>query len=341
LSATGTSATVPTTVTVLAGATTATFTVSSTVVLTQTTSTITATLNGQSATATLTLTASPGITSVSLSPPSVVGGALSTGTVTISGNAPFTYPVYLTSDNANATVPASVNIPAGSNSATFTITTVAVGANVTANISASAYGATAKAPLAITAPVLNNLAFIPTSVTGGTPSVGTVTLSSAAPTGGLVVALSSNNTAVGTVPATVTVLAGATTATFNLTTVPIQTNATVTVSAVVNGVTLTAPVTVNAPNVLSLTFAPANVVGGNPTTATLTLNGPAPTGGYVVSITSGDAHATPPATVTVPAGQTVVMFQIPTKAVTLRTVVNITATVNGTSVTSAFAITVG
>ena len=50
-------------------------------------------------------------------------------------------------------------------------------------------------------PTLSSLSLSPTTVTGGTSSTATVTLSSAAPSGGRVVALSSSNTAAATVPA--------------------------------------------------------------------------------------------------------------------------------------------
>ena len=49
---------------------------------------------------------------------------------------------------------------------------------------------------------------------GGNGVTGTVTLTAPAPAGGVVVALSSNNTLLVTVPATVTVPAGQTSATF-------------------------------------------------------------------------------------------------------------------------------
>jgi hypothetical protein len=57
----------------------------------------------------------------------------------------------------------------------------------------------------------------PSGVTGGSPSTGTVTLTTPAPDGGITVALFSSNTAVATVPATVTVPAGATSVEFTVT----------------------------------------------------------------------------------------------------------------------------
>jgi hypothetical protein len=94
---------------------------------------------------------------------------------------------------------------------------------------------------------LSSLGLSPTSVAGGNSSTGTVTLTSAAPTGGASVALSSSNTAAATVPASVTVPAGSTSATFTVSTSSVSSNTSSTVSASYGGVTQTATLTVNAP----------------------------------------------------------------------------------------------
>ncbi len=85
---------------------------------------------------------STALTSVSLNPAIVVGGSSSTGTVTLSTPAPAGGAVVsLSSGNtAVATVPASVTVPASAISATFTITTTAVGAPTQLNISGSYSG---------------------------------------------------------------------------------------------------------------------------------------------------------------------------------------------------------
>ena len=71
----------------------------------------------------------------------------------------------------------------------------------------------------------------PSSVTGGTPATGTVTLGSAAPSRrGRRVSLGSNLPGSASVPSTVTVPAGATSATFPVTTFPVD-NTTVQLSA--------------------------------------------------------------------------------------------------------------
>ena len=94
---------------------------------------------------------------------------------------------------------------------------------------------------------LSSISVSPSSVTGGTGSTGTVTLSSGAPSGGAVVSLTSSNTAAANVPASVTVAAGATTATFAATTRPWRRASAVTITATYAGVTRTATLTVNPP----------------------------------------------------------------------------------------------
>jgi hypothetical protein len=98
------------------------------------------------------------------------------------------------------------------------------------------------------AATLSSVAVSPSSVVGGNGSTGTVTLTSAAPSGGALVSLSSSNTAAATVPASVTVAAGATSATFTVTTTTVSASTAVTISATYNGVTQTAGLTVTPPS---------------------------------------------------------------------------------------------
>ena len=82
---------------------------------------------------------------------------------------------------------------------------------------------------------LSGVSLNPTSVTGGGASTGTVTLSAAAPAGGVVVTLSSNPTGVVTVSPSVSVPPGGTTATFTVATTPVTASTTVTISATLGG----------------------------------------------------------------------------------------------------------
>src|SRR5947209_4767782 len=108
-------------------------------------------------------------------------------------------------------------------------------------------------------PILSGLSLNPSSVTGGSPSTGTVTLSGPAPSGGAVVSLSSSNTGVASVPSSVTVPAGATSASFTVTTTAVSTSISVTISAAYGGATQTATLTVNpAPVPPSITSQPAS-----------------------------------------------------------------------------------
>ena len=65
---------------------------------------------------------------------------------------------------------------------------------------------------------LSTIRVNPRDVVGGDPSTGTATLTAAAPAAGFVVSLSSDNTAAATLPPSITVPAGATTASFPITT---------------------------------------------------------------------------------------------------------------------------
>jgi hypothetical protein len=100
--------------------------------------------------------------------------------------------------------------------------------------------------VAAVAATLSAVSFSPTAVTGGSPSTGTVTLSGAAPSGGAVVSLASSNMNVASVPASVTVAAGAASANFTSQTQAVSTNTSVTISATYGGITKPATLSVNA-----------------------------------------------------------------------------------------------
>src|SRR5438309_1584293 len=197
--------------------------------------------------------------------------------------------------------------------------------------SASSFTVTASAP------TLSSLSLSPTSVTGGSSSTGTVTLSGPAPSGGAVVALSSSNTSVATVPASVTVPGNATSATFTVSTSPVSTTTSVTISGSYNGTTLSASLTVTPapPTLSSLSLSPTSVTGGSSSTGTGTLSGPAPSGGAVVSLSSNNPGvASVPASVTVPGNATSATFTVSTTPVGSSTVVTISGAYGATRTAS-------
>jgi len=157
LSSSASAATVPASVTVAGGASSANFTVNTSAVTASTPVMITASYAGVTKTAPLTVVpiqATPTLSSLTLNPTSVTGGAQSsTGTVTLSGPAlTGGAQVLLSSDNAAASVPANVTVAAGASSANFTVTTIAVTTSTPVNISASYAGVTKTASLAVTPP---------------------------------------------------------------------------------------------------------------------------------------------------------------------------------------------
>ena len=152
LKSSSTVAVVPASVTVSAGNTSASFTIKTTPVATSSSATITASYSGASSSTTLTVKA-PAVKSLTLNPTSVRGGyANSIGTVTLTGPAPGGGRVVpLTSSNTSiAKVPSSVTVPAGSSSATFTVTTYRVSSTLYVTISASNGGVTKSANLTVT-----------------------------------------------------------------------------------------------------------------------------------------------------------------------------------------------
>jgi uncharacterized repeat protein (TIGR03803 family) len=93
-------------------------------------------------------------------------------------------------------------------------------------------------------PTLKGLTLTPSAVVGGWSSTGTVTLSGPAPAAGATVTVSSSNSSVASVPATVTVLSGATSTSFVVLTKQVKQKKTPTIRAGYNGSTVSATLTV-------------------------------------------------------------------------------------------------
>lgn len=277
-----------------------------------------------------------GVAGVTLSPASVLGGNSTTAnSVTLTAAAPSAGAniTLASSDPAVAAVPASVMVAGGSLvSAPFTVTTTAVAATQHVSIKATAGASNKAGALTVKAASLAALSLSPKSVTGGKSTSGnSVTLNGEAPPSGAQVSLSSSDPAVAAVQSSVTVAAGATSATFTITTTPVATQTAVTISASYGGVTKTATVTVNPPQISAVTLSPASLTGGTSSTKnSVTLNGAAPLGGTAVMLTSSNPGvAGVPATVTVTAGATSAKFMITTTPVGSNTIVVITGTAGG------------
>src|SRR5205807_18867 len=125
----------------------------------------------------------------------------------------------------------SVTIPATSTFTTFPTTTTAVTADSSATVTATYGASSANATVNLVAPILvSSLTCNPSSL-GVNGSINcTVTLSKAAPANGVTVTLTNSNLVL-TVPGSVNVLSGGTTATFAATTTTVGSNQSATVTA--------------------------------------------------------------------------------------------------------------
>jgi hypothetical protein len=174
------------------------------------------------------------------------------------------------------------------------------------------------------------LSIAPSQVTGGASVQGTVSLAFADPAPTLV-RLWSADPSVASVPTSITVPAGATAATFTITTNPAAppTITTITAATPDNGLR-TANLSVNpatpaGPSLSSVSFTPATVVGGSSATGTARFGGTMANGAVVQLTSSNPAVAQVPAETVVSAGTATATFNVSTATVAVTTTVTVTA----------------
>ena len=249
---------------------------------------VTATANGITASQTLTIQP-PGIVSVTFSPNSVPGGTALSGVITFNTKPASAQSVTITTSNTSAipNPPSAITIPAGSVTTKFTLPTSAVAAN-TVGITITAAqsgGPTVTTTASVTAPLVASLSLAPASTivwdTPGTTGAvtGTVTLNVATAID-TPVTLTPSDSGI-TVPATVTVLKGATTGQFTVQPEPVVASTSFTVRATMGayspsniGKTATFKV---GPALVGFSVSPVSVSGAGSVLATATLAANAPT----------------------------------------------------------------
>lgn len=314
----------PKSIIVPAGSKSVAFTITTSAVNAQLSTKITASQGATSYSAILTIDPIA-LTSLTLNPARVVGGATSTGTVNLNGPAPaLGVTVALTSSQASATVLGSVYIGRGESSATFTISTSSVAAQVSATISAGTLNSSTSAVLTINPPTLTSVTLSESSVVGGASLYGTITISSPAPYGGLTIGLVSSNAAA-SVPSTVSVSSGTVSATFNVATQAVGSATQLTLAATSASVTIIATLTLEPPALTGITLNPTSVTSGSSSTGSVTISSAAPSSGFKISLSSNQASATAPASVSIPGGSTSATFTVATTPVAAQTVAVITA----------------
>lgn len=169
------------------------------------------------------------ITTLSLSNSTVIGGNSITGTVNINLNAPTGGVVVELEKSIDApiTIPATVIIPAGSKSQTFTINTSSISINTPAAITAKHANTQWREGLTVlpadhTQSVLTDLSLSTVRIGGSHTLTGTVRLDIPVPTAGIVINLATNAPSIVSLPASVTVDAGNTSKVFSIGTVPVD-----------------------------------------------------------------------------------------------------------------------
>jgi uncharacterized protein (TIGR03437 family) len=319
-----------------AGKASAQTTISPSAVTNTTEATIAATGSGITLTATLEIVPASTIqlSTLSFTPSSILGGRSLTGRVTLTGNAQAgIVNIAIASDNANVKLPGtSVQVPFGKSFVDFPIATLAVASLQTATLTATLNGATVSATLTLLPPL--QLTLEASTVLGGNPVNGTVTLGDPAPVTGAAITLRASDSAVQVTGLTIPF--GQSTQAITLTTAVVTAVHTVTISASYGVATQTAVLTVNPPGPVTLaglSISPDQVTAGGTAQGTVTLNGVAGLGGFKVGLTVSPANSAgvPLLGLIVPQGQSSATFPITTS---LPKVVTITATAGGVSKTA-------
>ena len=267
-------------------------------------------------------------------PGEVGGGRTVTGSVALHTPAPQGgAAVTLASNNAAVTVPAFGTIAEGETAGTFSIVTFGVTETLTASISATYEGLTLSDSMIVEPPALAAVTVEGASLKGGQSASGSVLLNAPAPSGGAVVTLTSSDPSRLSVPASVTVSAGAEQAAFTASapaTVPAQ--LTVSVEAEYGGELHDVSVAILPPALSSVAFDPASVDGGTSANAVVTLES-APAAGTVVTFTSPSPQVTAPAPVTMSAGVSTINVEVATSVVSEPTSAVLTAHLDPSSAT--------
>ena len=305
------SAQVPANVVVPSGTNFVNFNITTSPVYVVTPVNISAILGGHIHSVQLLLGVTDSVHSLVAAPNSVTGGGSSFANVYLTTPAPTGGTVVTLSTNSpDAQVPATVTVPAGQLFAAFQVTTSGVFTTEFVSLSATLGTKTVSCGFGIGASaVMHYVVIAPGTVIGGTSTSGAVYLNGPAPIGGAVITLASSDPSA-QVPATVTIPAGSTNASFNITSTAVASNTLLNITATLNGNSASYGLLVCAPQLSQISVPQTTIKGGTSEMITVTISGPAPVGGYVVTLGSTTPFATPPGSVTIPAGATSVQVTL-------------------------------
>lgn len=288
------------------------------------------------------------LTTFTLNPPSldelwvdsVIGGGVEgSGAVQLNGPAPAGGVVIaLSSSETSVTVPATITILPGESYGSFTIETEEVVSPLDVMITVT-YGASElEAELQVLPPGVQEIWFEEYQLGTGDSTSATVALYAPAPVGGAVVTLMADAAALLTVPASVTVLEGETEATVAVTVVgPVAEITEVVVTATYNGYEEEDSLSILPPAVTGLALTPSTIEGGQEVTAEVTLSEPAAQGTQITFSTT-NSSAIAPAPLTIPQGATTGQTTMDTRVVASTKTAVLTAELEPTSASAALTI---
>jgi len=276
------------------------------------------------------------LASFTISPSTVVGGATAQGVVALTAPAPVGGATVTFVSNITHFVPnpSPVTIPAGALGAQVQFPTTVTGGPQPIQITASynnisAFGFLTLEPVAVTA-----IEFSQINIIGGNTVTVKVDLNGPAPAGGATVSLSSSVPAAFnfSAPFSVIVPAGATSMTTTASTFAVASPTSVGVTATLNSSSVTESVTVipAAPiSIIGFTLSPSTVTSGQSSTATVTLSGPAPSGGLSIVVNTGGSIANATSPLVIPAGSVSAQFTVTTSTVTTQIATTMGLFLNG------------
>lgn len=286
----------------------------------------------------------PILDTITVTPQDVAGGLGSTALVQVTLRSPapnggatvtlrLSNPTVARFNTENGPTNLRITIPQGSVSFTtpVTVATKLVAAPTSVDIRAELDGDAKTARLNVR-PWMESFTLGTNAIPGGEIVNATITISQAAPAGGIPVTMDADSTLV-TLPANLTIPAGQTSITFGIPTAGVDVVTDVNITATIGGVGVTQPLQLLPPIVESLTIAPDRVSGGEVTTGFIRIQGLAGPNTIVSLSQTGTTSVTIPATVQIPQGDDEVEFSIQTNFVSTNSSVVITALLNGSTAT--------
>jgi|GEM_PF-2770744 len=180
--------------------------------------------------ASLTLNVVPNSVSLSVPAPSFFAGTATTGTATLKYSVNGSFTASLASSSPAVTVPSTISFPAYSTQTTFPIAVSKTAKPGPVTITVTYEDGSSSASFVVVSTMLKGVTVAPTYIASGGVGTGTVTLSSTNPQAATVVNLSADQPFI-ELPATVTIPAGATSATFPVRVAAISGGDTATVTA--------------------------------------------------------------------------------------------------------------